>query len=854
MKRLVLCLVSIVICIVAANSVAAASNRLSYDEVVKQLREENIKRYAPMVPVLIEEIESEDEYIRIWAAILLGKSCDVRAVATLAKHLTNDESAEVRYQCAISLGIIRSQDAIPALTEALKDPVGRVALESAVALSLLGEKEHCLPVLGDALNDSNRDVRMKALKGLRHIGNLEAISFIEKALDDIDPYVRVDAAIFLTELSENALAFPILEASVNSSDKYIRLAALRGLKNIGNNEAISLIKKALSSSDREVQKRAIYILQDLGVNISIENLNLAPSAAYNVDAAVAYAEEWWDRPYNPAYHDYGAYDCANFVSQCLIAGGLSLDAGPGVDAWGCIPACDNLHINLVNSQGAQHERKNRGELEPTWFAKGDPAMFGDGSDYWRHAVFAVVKEGGYAKCNAHSSDVQHITIAQFFDANPSFSVCNYYHIPGGTPQDHTLVHPSDGPYSSRAYWLQNNKLYWVTTQDIIDQMSSLPGWSHVNPHPQSELSGFEGWPDGVARFIDPSNPDSDGILIQYSPEAVFITENGKRRGFTHPEALTFYGGFLDYGFDDVIEVTKPVRDMFPEGDSICYPGQGAPNPQLFKDCYFRVVSYEGKSKYDLFGMAHTLADPWGDGLTQHFRQDSNELAMMKPDSKNVAYAIYGGIWAKYKSLGNPPSFLGYPFSDEREADPSGADGFNTQGRVQDFEHGILVYHRTGSRAGQTFEMHGEIYPVYIQNGASGGWLGFPISDVYNDPTTGYPRSNFEGGCITTLDGINYYAYGKLNADFSGTPREGEKPLTVNFTDLSSGKSTKWQWDFGDEGTSTQKNPSHTYQNAGYYTVTLTVSNPYDSDTETKTNYIHVTESCVSPVANFTGTP
>ena len=423
-----------------------------------------------------------------------------------------------------------------------------------------------------------------------------------------------------------------------------------------------------------------------------------------------------------------------------------------------------------------------------------------------------------------------------------------------SPQNKTLVHPSDGPYSDRVYWLQNNKLYWVTTQDIIDQMSSLPGWSHVNPHPQSELSGFEGWPDGVARFIDPSNPDSDGILIQYSPEAVFITENGKRRGFTHSEALTFYGGLLGYGFDDVIEVTKPVRDMFPEGDPICYPGQGAPNPQLFKDCYFRVVSYEGKSKYDLFGMAHTLADPWGDGLTQHFRKDSNELAMMKPDSKNVAYAIYGGIWAKYQALGNPPGFLGYPFSDEREADQSGAEGFNTQGRVQDFKHGILVFHRTGSRAGQTFEMHGEIYPTYIQNGASGGWLGFPISDVYNDPTTSHPRSDFEGGCITTLDGINYYAYGKLNADFSGTPREGDKPLTVNFTDLSSGKSTKWQWNFGDGGTSTQKNPSHTYQNAGYYTVTLTVSNPYDSDTETKTNYIYVTESCVSPVANFTGTP
>lgn len=66
--------------------------------------------------------------------------------------------------------------------------------------------------------------------------------------------------------------------------------------------------------------------------------------------------------------------------------------------------------------------------------------------------------------------------------------------------------------------------------------------------------------------------------------------------------------------------------------------------------------------------------------------------------------------------------------------------------------------------------------------------------------------------------------------------EGE---TVNFTDQSSNNPTSWNWDFGDESNSTETNPSHTYNNAGTYTVELTVANNYGSDTQTKTDYITV---------------
>ena len=82
--------------------------------------------------------------------------------------------------------------------------------------------------------------------------------------------------------------------------------------------------------------------------------------------------------------------------------------------------------------------------------------------------------------------------------------------------------------------------------------------------------------------------------------------------------------------------------------------------------------------------------------------------------------------------------------------------------------------------------------------------------------------------------------GPPTADFEATPTNGAAPLVVNFTDLSTGSPTSWSWDFGDGvGTSTEQNPSYTYNSAGWFTVTLTVTNASGSDTEVKEMYILV---------------
>ncbi len=55
------------------------------------------------------------------------------------------------------------------------------------------------------------------------------------------------------------------------------------------------------------------------------------------------------------------------------------------------------------------------------------------------------------------------------------------------------------------------------------------------------------------------------------------------------------------------------------------------------------------------------------------------------------------------------------------------------------------------------------------------------------------------------------------------------PLTISFTNTSSGDDLTYNWNFGDGGTSTQRNPTHTFQ-AGAWEVTLTVINENGTDT------------------------
>ena len=77
------------------------------------------------------------------------------------------------------------------------------------------------------------------------------------------------------------------------------------------------------------------------------------------------------------------------------------------------------------------------------------------------------------------------------------------------------------------------------------------------------------------------------------------------------------------------------------------------------------------------------------------------------------------------------------------------------------------------------------------------------------------------------------------AEFEAGPTNGIAPLTVTFTNLSTG-ATNYAWAFGDGNVSALANPTNIYTNAGTYSVTLTAVGAGGTNQLTHTNYIVVT--------------
>ena len=113
------------------------------------------------------------------------------------------------------------------------------------------------------------------------------------------------------------------------------------------------------------------------------------------------------------------------------------------------------------------------------------------------------------------------------------------------------------------------------------------------------------------------------------------------------------------------------------------------------------------------------------------------------------------------------------------------------------------------------------------------------SAVYAVDTTGSSKNDVENNYLFSDNGsklgnvaVNSTSSDIVSGNYGGLPvagfdvkcTNGSAPLSVQFTDKSTGTITGWSWDFGDGSTSTEQSPSHTYLKPGNYTVKLTVSN------------------------------
>lgn len=138
--------------------------------------------------------------------------------------------------------------------------------------------------------------------------------------------------------------------------------------------------------------------------------------------------------------------------------------------------------------------------------------------------------------------------------------------------------------------------------------------------------------------------------------------------------------------------------------------------------------------------------------------------------------------------------------------PGGTDGFN-----------VRIY-----QDGQKIKDIPAVGNVLIDNLVSGTNYCFQVTAF--DNSTGQETGVTSSVCTSTYSiSASPPVQNPPTALFSSSVTGGLTPLQVTFTDQSTGVVSSWTWSFGDGTSSSLQNPQHTYQSAGVYSVTLTVS-------------------------------
>ncbi|KAH3757000.1 hypothetical protein Pelo_11218 [Pelomyxa schiedti] len=166
----------------------------------------------------------------------------------------------------------------------------------------------------------------------------------------------------------------------------------------------------------------------------------ATVVAYTHSSAVDYASKWW----SSCNHDCsGAYttcspwsywgseecgyeshggDCANFVSQCLLAGGHdSLTKSPcrGYPCGKEEVGAENLDQCLYTNYGWTHKCGSK-LAPPDNIVAGDVAIFHTSScsDYSAHATLVVYRSGTTANIACHSSEHFNYSYTNYLSSMP----------------------------------------------------------------------------------------------------------------------------------------------------------------------------------------------------------------------------------------------------------------------------------------------------------------------------------------------------------------------------------------------------------------------------------------------------
>lgn len=235
-------------------------------------------------PTLELLLHDEDPDMRIFASDIMGSTDSVQAVAPLCEALLRDPEVNVRYQAAVSLGVLGRHEAAKCLNKALSDEewVQFAVIESLAKI----RDESSVSALVGALSKTTDLVASMIVDALGEIGNVKAVTMLIKRLDDSPAALRnkICKAVVnilggksLTLLSENERQKfrEYLVAALADEDTDVQDAAMRGLAFVGGEKPAAAVLALAGTLDADnAQDRidlAVDALSTMGLTQALEH-------------------------------------------------------------------------------------------------------------------------------------------------------------------------------------------------------------------------------------------------------------------------------------------------------------------------------------------------------------------------------------------------------------------------------------------------------------------------------------------------------------------------------------------------------------------------------------------------------
>ncbi|MEO6068154.1 MAG: HEAT repeat domain-containing protein [Gemmatimonadota bacterium] len=239
-------------------------------------------------PVLLKSLNDLDDEVRAKSAGALGRLGDTRAVRHLLDRLLTDPIPFVRARIAGALGQFPGDEVVESLVRSLGDPAWWVRMRSVEALEQIGTRAE-RPLLV-ALDDIDPEIRIRAAVSLERLGvparliaqiaagtppvDAEEIlvrfavagakEMLAEQLDHASPAVRVAVVHAARRAGRRELEPDLALTARRDADATVRTAALEALRALSARSSLPAAVDALGDADEHVRAEALALIGDLG--------------------------------------------------------------------------------------------------------------------------------------------------------------------------------------------------------------------------------------------------------------------------------------------------------------------------------------------------------------------------------------------------------------------------------------------------------------------------------------------------------------------------------------------------------------------------------------------------------------